>query len=50
MKMLQATFSAGMTSENFFLISLVRSEDKTKMTCGLLIAAAFGIFVGVDYI
>ena len=48
--MLQAIFSAGMTSKVFFLISLVRNEDKTKMTGVLLIAAAFGIFVGVDYI
>ena len=50
MKMLHATFSAGMTSEIFFLISLVRSEDNTKMTCAVLIAAAIEIFVGVDCI
>ena len=49
-KMLQATFSAGMTSEVFFLISFVRSEQKTKMPCAVLIAAAFGISVGVDCI
>ena len=48
--MLQATFSAGMTSEAFFLISFVRSEQKTKMSCAVLIAAAIEIFVGVDCI
>ena len=34
----------------FFLISLVRSEHKTKMSCAVLIATAFDISVGVDCI